>query len=1009
MIESDSDSESAGAVLLESSAENRALMVPVSGEKILNKKAVYEPSSSQRCHQMVCNRRWTVAVLVTMGLFVLLIAIIAAFARPSSYLCQTIGGGGSGAEAEEGGKPPPSDDTTHPTSPTTPPKDYISTDGRPFPWKDIRLPRKVVPEAYHIFLHPNISRSTFAGFVRMHVSVGTEGTDWFLFHVKRLNVTGVRVLRGEVEVEVQDTMEYAANEQFYVKLRQPLAAGSKIVVEVQFHGALVKGLAGFYKSSYTTASGETREIATTQFEPTDARAAFPCFDEPDLKANFSLDLVREARHITLFNTPLRQTSTYAEGLLKDEYEASVRMSTYLVAFIVCDFRNLTDYTQQNTMVRVFAPEDQIEQARYGLEVAVKVLDHYNGFFGVPYPLPKQDLIAIPDFAAGAMENWGLITFRMTSFLYDPEKTAPGDKQWITLTIAHELAHQWFGNIVTMKWWDDLWLNEGFAAFTEYIGATVVEPSFGLSDQFFLNTMRGALYSDAYLNSHPIHVKVTDPAQINEIFDKISYDKGASIIAMLQGFIGEEAFKEGLHNYLTAHSYSNARTDDLWQSLQEASNMPPSMTVKDVMDTWTLQMGFPVVTVTRKPGTQHLLLSQGRFLLSQGGEGGQEDARFKSPFGYVWKIPVTYCTKTNPDRKLVWLKDKEMTLPVTLGEGDWIKFNLETKGFYRVNYEESLWRLIIQQLKTNISTFSVRDRAGLLDDAFALARVGQLSYDIVFDLLGYLSKETEYVPLKTAIYGSSYISSRIYLSEVYPTFQKYMLDLIAARLSSLGWEKQTQPQNELLQTSLLSFAVSLNHKDTIDKARQQFQSLSSLPKNQRAVVCNTGVRFGDEADWQSMFRRYTQSTTPTEKNQFFTALTYTTDPRRIQLFLRDSLNESIVRSQDTGKVIDYFGGSHAGQIYAWRFLEQNWDTYYKRYAISSFTLGRILTSVIAPFNTQFDYDEVKQFFQGKDLASGTMGLKQSLEMVQTHIHWIAHNLDTIVTWFQAQGEGGSGGA
>ncbi|XP_070179100.1 glutamyl aminopeptidase-like, partial [Littorina saxatilis] len=743
-----------------------------------------------------------------------------------------------------------------------------------------------------------------------------------------------------------------------------------------------------------------REIATTHFEATDARAAFPCFDEPDLKANFTLSMVREHRHISLFNMPLKASVAHGDGLMQDNYETSVKMSTYLVAFVVCDFKNVTSHTnnKQKTMVRVFAPEDQIDQAHYALEVAVKVLDYYNDFFGVPYPLPKQDMIAIPDFSAGAMENWGLITYRMTSILYDPSKTSASGKQWIAVVIAHELAHQWFGNIVTMKWWDDLWLNEGFASFVEYMGAGKAEPSFGMREQFVYQTLQQALYLDSFTNSHPIQVPVNDPAEISAIFDKISYDKGASLIAMVQAFIGEGNFKQGLHDYLTAHAYSNARTADLWDSLQKASSMDSSMTVKDVMDTWTLQMGYPVVTVKRKPGTNQITLSQERFLLSHGSD---KTSKYTSPYNYTWKVPFTYRTKSNPKQQLVWLTEKEMTLPTPLSAGDWIKGNMLTGGFYRVNYEPSLWRLIIQDLKTNKDVLSVRDRAGLLDDAFSLARAGLLSYDIALELLAYLAQETEYVPMVTAISSYSFVSARLLVTHVFPKVEKYMLNLISNRLHALNWTNHDQHLAKLLQGSLISRAVSLGDKASIHRAQQLFKAgnWTNIPDNLRATVYNTAVEYGDDETWEQVFRAYTASNVPTEKKQFLYALTQTRDPRRIQLFLRDTLNDKVIRSQDSESMISGIASQDTGHLFAWRFVQQNWDALYKMYGDTSFQLSGLVKAVVAPFNTQFDFHEVSEFFKDKNLGPGKMALQQSLETVNTHITWAAKHQDNITQWFK----------
>nr|KAG5707291.1 hypothetical protein BaRGS_000065 [Batillaria attramentaria] len=854
--------------------EESPLMDPmVEGEKILNKKAVYEPTSSQRCRQLVCSRPWAIAILVTMGLFILLIAIIAAFARPGSILCST-----GNTQANSGASTVAGKTTPAPAAE----KSYIATNGEPFPWKDIRLPRDVLPDLYELSIHPNISQSVFTGTVTIHANV-VKSTDFVVFHIKELNVSSVEVLRGDVAVVLSQQLQYTDNEQYYIKLAQPLAANSKIKIVIKFKGALVNKLAGFYKSSYNTSSGERRDIATTHFEPTDARAAFPCFDEPDLKANFSISIVREKRHIALSNMPLDRTSDHEDDLEKDEFRTSVKMSTYLVAFVICDFKNVSSHTKQNTLVRVFAPEEQIQQATYALDVAVKVLDYYNDFFGVPYPLPKQDMIAIPDFAAGAMENWGLITYRMTSILYDPELTSAGSKQWISVVVAHELAHQWFGNIVTMKWWNDLWLNEGFASFVEYIGSGTAEPDFKMQVQFVFDTLQVGLYLDSMSNSHPILVPVKDPAEINEIFDKISYAKGASVIRMLQDFIGEDSFRAGLTSYIKSHAYGNAETHDLWESLQNAGSIGEGLTVSEVMDTWTLQMGYPVVTVKKK-GNNQLTLTQERFLVGE--PSPEQEAKFKSPFNYKWNVPFTYMTAGNP-RTLKWMKvnDGEVTIELPAGE-TWIKGNVQCRGFYRVNYDEELWNAIIDQLLKDSNVFLPEDRAGLIDDAFTLTRVGLLKYDILFKLLGYLRGETHYVPWKTVFANYNYILDRMYLTDVYPQLQKYMLALMADRISTLGWEEKQQHLEIRLQESVLSFAVDLHEKEVMSEAKKRFDAWrvnnTRILQNHRSMVLRAGVEAGDDEAWQFVWEKYKQSIVPSEKSELLGSLTATREPRRLQL-------------------------------------------------------------------------------------------------------------------------------
>lgn len=955
------------------------------GEKILNKKAVYEPSSTQRCQQLVCSRRWAVSIFAGMGFFALLIASIAAFARPS-VSCQT------------GSNIPALLETASPSATSAKSSILLATNGQPFPWKDIRLPRNIIPDHYHIFIHPNLSQSHFSGNVNIFALV-VSATDFIVFHVKDLNITDVKVLRGEVEVEKKTLLENKQHEQIYLKLSDSLAKGTKIKIIVHFEGTLENKLAGFYKSSYKTSKGEIRNIATTHFEPTDARAAFPCFDEPDMKANFSMTLIREKHHIALFNMPLLTTTTYKNDLMQDDFETSVQMSTYLVAFIICDFKNVSSVTQQNVLVRVFAPEEQIHMAQYALQVAVKVLDYYTSFFDVPYPLPKQDMVAIPDFGAGAMENWGLITYRMTSILYDPLQTSASGKQWIATVVAHELAHQWFGNIVTMEWWDDLWLNEGFASFMEYIGVNIADADFHMEEQFVSDSLQNALFLDSFTSSHPIQAQVKNPAEINEIFDKISYDKGACLIRMLQSVVGKDQFQRGLSTYLKSHAYGNARTADLWDAIQSVSSMSDGLTVAQMMDTWTMQMGYPVISVSSSPGSGNLTLRQNRFLL--GCQLCNQDSNNISPFNYTWIVPFQYITSASPDKpRLVWINEREVSVPYPR-DVLWIKGNYRSLGLYRVNYEETMWKKIIEQLMQQAEVFSPEDRAGLLDDAFALARTGQLKYSILFELLAYLKHETHLVPWETIISAYSFIKNRMYLTDEYPILQAYMLDLVSGHLSNMGWEEKNGHLDQLLQERLLSFATQLDHRPTIDAARQKFnawmENSTSIQSNLRTLAYKTGVKYGDDKAWQYVWQKYLSSTIPTEKRQMMQALANTMDPRRLQLFLRDSLNKEKIRTQDVDTIIRGVANNKAGHMFSWHFVQQNWDTLYQRYGEQSFMFGNIIKGVVEPFNTQYDYENVQHVFANHQLGSGRMALKQALETVQTHIEWTARYQQDLSKW------------
>uniref|UniRef100_A0A3B4BC14 Uncharacterized protein n=1 Tax=Periophthalmus magnuspinnatus TaxID=409849 RepID=A0A3B4BC14_9GOBI len=419
---------------------------------------------------------------------------------------------------------------------------------------------------YNLLVHPDFTSLSFSGSVQIEIDV-QNNTNWLVLHSKGLNITKATIFGHNLTPFSEQPLPVLYNpphEQLGVFSSRVLSTGHKYFLHLEFNAGLSEGFYGFYKSTYKTSAGETRVLASTHFEPTSARMAFPCFDEPSFKANFTVRIRRGPEFISLSNMPLVSVSTNEvnAAVFEDQFSPSVKMSTYLVAFVVCDFKSVTATTASGIQVSIYAAPEKWHQTHFALEVAVKMLDFYEEYFNIQYPLPKQDLIAIPDFQSGAMENWGLTTYRETSLLFDSLTSSVSDKVWVSMVIGHELAHQWFGNLVTMEWWNDIWLNEGFARYMEFISVEATYPEFKV-EEYLLHTCFAAVGHDSLNSSRPISSAAENPTQIKEMFDTVSYDKGACVLHMIRHFLTDEVFQSGIVRYLRKYSYTNAKNQDLW--------------------------------------------------------------------------------------------------------------------------------------------------------------------------------------------------------------------------------------------------------------------------------------------------------------------------------------------------------------------------------------------------------------------------------------------------------------
>ncbi|XP_036443065.1 aminopeptidase Ey-like isoform X2 [Colossoma macropomum] len=653
-------------------------------------------------------------------------------------------------------------------------------------WKNYRLPTSLAPLYYNVTLWPRLVMDAKG----MYIFTGHSGaaftcvneTGLILIHSNKLNYTLTRDgyhamlsgLNGAKAPAIKKTWLEVETQYLVVQLSEKLQVGSTYWLYTEFRGELADDLHGFYRSEYVE-DGVKKVVATTQMEPTDARKAFPCFDEPAMKAVFHMTLIHPLDTVALANgmeTGTEMITLNNQQVLQTKFEPTEKMSTYLLAFVVSDFISIKTPAEAKVLIRIWARRKAIEagQGEYALNITGRILDFFQNYYNSKYPLRKSDQIALPDFSAGAMENWGLITYRETTLLYDPITSSNRDKEWVSTVISHELAHMWFGNLVTMKWWNDLWLNEGFATYVSYLGADDAQPTWNIKDLMVLDEVHKAFAVDALAYSHPLSFleeEVKTPTQINTLFDSITYSKGAAVLRMLSGFLSEPVFASGLSAYLKQFPYGNTVYSDLWGKLQEvvdadpAVNLPASVT--EIMNRWILQMGYPVVTIDTRTGH----ISQKHFLLDS-----ESEPNRPSVYNYKWFVPITWM-KSGTVMGQHWLLEKTATHEPMRTNSEWVLANVNVSGFYRVNYDSQNWQRLLSQLTSDHSVIPVINRAQIVDDAFNLARAKIINTTVALSTTRYLSEEREYMPWESAIKNLNYFFLMFDRTEVYGVMQKYL--------------------------------------------------------------------------------------------------------------------------------------------------------------------------------------------------------------------------------------------
>jgi tricorn protease interacting factor F2/3 len=813
---------------------------------------------------------------------------------------------------------------------------------------------------YDLTFEPIFSNFTFEAKETIHVRI-SKPTSTITLNAAELKIKKCTVESSD-KLFVAQTKIDEKNEILTIKLPEKINKTAKI--QIEFTGILNDRLVGFYRSQYKDKSGKTKYLATTQFEAADARRAFPCWDEPAAKATYSISIITEPNHTAISNTNQILHKKIGKKILYKFAKTPV-MSTYLVYLGVGEFEYLSTKSGKVTM-RIVTTKGNSKKGKFALDLCKKLVKSYEDYFGIKYPLPKLDLIAVPDFASGAMENWGAITFRETILLFDEKTSSTQTKQFIAEVVSHELAHQWFGNLVTMKWWNDLWLNESFATFMATKFVDKFYPEWKLWDQFLEDTMNTAMGLDALHSSHPIDVKVNSPSEIREIFDAISYDKGGCVLRMLESFVTEKNFRAGLRVYLKKFSYKNAQGNDLWDEIGKAAKMP----VRSMVNSWLKQTGFPLVDVQKQDSK--LILSQKRFVLEQKG-------RQKG----LWEIPATIIDNGNATSKI--LRQKQQSIPV---KSEQILVNPGRNGFYRVRYSQDL----MYELKEMISQKSLShiDRWAIQNDLFALCISGDGKARDYLDFTTSYENEDDYLT-QSNVSGNLYALYHRTLGEKYnPEIQEITHQYLRKMFDVLGWDVQPgEPHtNALLRSFVIAALGKMNDDEILCEANSRFKQYLQKPDSLNPDIQDAVfslVAWGGAVSYEKLLHLYKTVPSQEQKIRFLGALSSFRDPKLLQRTL-DLSQSKLVRSQNMHIPIMRISSNLYGKKILWPWLKKNWKKIRVKVGVGSPLLNRVVSSISAVADSSMQ-GEIRQFFKKNPTPGTEMTLSQTLERIRIHDQFI----------------------
>ncbi|XP_019531218.3 aminopeptidase N [Aedes albopictus] len=766
-----------------------------------------------------------------------------------------------------------------------------------------RLPKTSYPTHYDIQLRTDVhtGERQFQGTVAIHLNV-VAATNSIVVHHRSLTIQSAKLVlvptAGEPQELDDPTWTYDTRvEQLSFKSVNPLNPDSYILT-VTYAGRLSNNQDGFYMSSYVDAQNRTVYLATTQFESTSARMAFPCYDEPALKATFALQITH-SRFYTA-NSNMEYDFEIDGDYRISKFKVTPIMSTYLLAFVVSDFAYKGPATH-----RVHARANAINEVDFAVEAGQIILEKLDTHLGIGYydHMPTMKQFAIPDFAAGAMENWGLVTYREQYLLFNSELSTYRTKTNIATVIAHEYAHQWFGNLVSPEWWEYIWLNEGFATLYEYYATHMAYPEVGYWELFNTQVIQAAMVPDGLDSTRPMTWNADTPASIGSLFDRVAYPKSGSVLNMMRNVLGEDNWTAGLKAYLTARQLNTANSDHLYTGLQSAIQgknvLPDGVTVKDIMESWATEKGYPVLSVRRTYETGSVIISQERFISDR-----------KVPNTNIWMIPYNFVRQSRADfddlNTFSWLSTKAARISTDVSANEWIIFNKQQVGYYRVNYDDANWELITNALINNVDSIHRLNRAQLIDDAYWLARSGRLDLEILMKLLTYLPNETEYAPWTAANNVLSYFNGKLRGTPDYENFTTLVNHLIRKVYATLEVDSVSESEpllHKYLKQTISTWACMVGNEDCLKRTKAALQKevtegVKVHPDIATVVYCQ-GLRTADAAEYQHLYKRIYSTQNWAFRSMIITALGCSENKEFLKAFL-----QTAIASNGAGVEINY---------------------------------------------------------------------------------------------------------